>query len=134
MNFGDIIWIVVLLLATFGGSITKLLRSANQEDADTSAQPASHPVWEAEGYDTVEMPLDDEEASETMDDAYFTYEDVRQEYHAPVPQHTACAPSPAVSAVRQEEEQPMSRKEPEAFDLRKAVIYQTILQNDYLND
>ena len=66
--------------------------------------------------------FDTEEPKVAEQPSYFTYE-------APEPE-VQCAAKPAQATVRTEEEEPQPKP---AFDLRQAVIYQTVLNNRYIN-
>ena len=131
MNIEDIIWIVVLIITSFGGSILKLFRSKSDEETEESAQPASHTQWEdeVESFEGMEsFDVMDEEMDEST---YFTYED--EKTFDPIPQPVACEPAaqPVVPSRVAEMGFP-AKVGNEEFDLRKAIIYQTILQNDYI--
>ena len=117
MEFGDILWTIVLIIAGFGGGLVKLFGSKNQVDSEESAQPASYPAWEAEADDF------EEEIEEVPEEnPYFTYEMPEQTY---APAAASVPHEPMAPAV------PEAVQANEAFDLRKAIIYQTILQNNY---
>lgn len=120
MNIGDILWIGVLLLISFGGSIFKKLVSKG-EGTEESSQPVSYPQWETVPDD---FDQDAEEVAPADPNPYFTYEDTNVQVHTNAPATT----QPSDDTLR-----PAAFAD-EAFDLRKAIIYQTILQNNYIHE
>lgn len=108
--------LIFLLMSIFSGkSFRKLLSGMQGEVADAQTMD------EAEDFDS---PFD----TDSVEEDYFSYETVQES--APV-QNIRKAPAKPVAEEKSSailvEEQP----EPVDFDLRQAVIYQTILQNKY---
>lgn len=137
MDFGDILWIAVLVLGAFGGSIGKLIRSfgSNQEDNRTAkdAEQTSYPyeeesAWnQAEGFETISDP---NYAASYEAPKYFSYE---TEEPQPMKAEAPKVENKHVCDQPKETEQKSPLLD-EPFDLRKAVIYQTIMTNNYIAD
>lgn len=120
MDLGDILWIVILLIATFGGGLIKGIRKAFRvEDSEEDSQPVSHPMWETEA---AEFEAEEPEEDPYGQSPYFTYE-------APTVEVRTSAPEVPAAPVTQP-----AMLAGEEFDLRKAIIYQTVMQNNYLTE
>lgn len=142
MDFQDIAWLMIMLLLSFGGGIVKRIKGMKDvvEDAEDTSTPSSHDEWEDEELEEKEF-FEEEEVDE---DPYFSYEtEAVHQFEAPVQEDTrkaayAAAPQASVEEdirnedVKVENEQPLLLDD-EEFDLRKAIIYQTIMRNDYTN-
>ena len=113
------IWFILIVALSF---LPSLLATAKK------SRMASAPV------------LDDEEESSdgSEDDGFFSFDDEEPEvveqspyvaYEAPQPE-VQRTPKPAPASVQVEPEELQTRP---AFDLRQAVIYQTLLNNRYIN-
>jgi len=140
MDIQDIVWLVIALLFTFGGGIIKLVKNLGHYSVDVEepSSPSSRQEWEEEGCDEQEL-FDEEELEENP---YFSYEtdaayqqedsaqnDSRQAAYT-ADQNTPSRPKFRSEDDKVEKEQPVFVGN-EEFDLRKAIIYQTIMQNDY---
>lgn len=141
MDFSDILWIAVMLLTAFAGSRKKLRRS--MEEKTSASQPTpSQSVDSPFGEDADTFDLEEDWFEEDADEAYagtsveeqsssyFTYETIDPQ---PVQ-------APEMAAVSKKEESNVDEVlHPEnnladGFNLRQAIIYQTIMENDYLAD
>lgn len=138
MDFGDIIWIAVLVLSAFGGSIGKLFRAvgSNQENNSPAMDAEQTPYSDDEeesAWDQAEVfggISDPYSATSYEAPAYFSYETAEpqpKETMAPKAE-TKKTPEP----IPEIEQQRDVADEP--FDLRKAIIYQTIMTNNYIAD
>lgn len=156
MDLGDIFWIGFLILTFFGGSITKVIKkympSQPATETDDSEEPMAEAEWTetewAEPSETPRRVMEDdpwEESAET-DNPYFTYDEVEPEV---VEQPTQQSMSERIEEILRQQQfaQPKAKYEEdplpvqstenesdpldEPFDLRKAIIYQTIMENNY---
>ena len=133
MDFLEIIGILLPILILFGGGIRKSLRRLGPL-AEPTPQPKSEVPfpWETEFDEELEPEefVEEEPQVGKGQNAYFTYEDLNQPV---VNLETDSAPQRIV----EEEPSPMEVAAETAsvteapFDLRKAIIYQTILTNNY---
>ena len=116
-------WLIIMIVL-FGGvsALYRRLKKAFPEGGNPqdSVEPQSFVGGEAEDSDDF-FDFADGEAEETVapQPAYFTYESPEAEIH------TEVRPAPVVEVA---EEMPRPQ-----FDLRQAVIYQTLLNNRYIN-
>ena len=135
MDFLDLIITIAILCA--GGLLTG--KKGKKTDPRQSAKQ-SRPVFEvpAADFSEEEPEMGDfftdedleavEEKSEEKKSSYFTYEDLRQSWGS---KPEAKAAEPAMASVSTSDSVTYERVQPvlgEAFDLRKAFIYQTILE------
>lgn len=135
MDFGDILEIVIPLLLIFGGGIVKMIgRRASSPIAEpTPEQEPDFPFsWEEEPemQDLFEEEQEVEPEPKNERKTYFTYEDVN-------PQVVNLETDNKSQRIVEEEPRQadvVAGAAPDAeqqFDLRKAIIYQTILTNQY---
>ena len=149
MDAGDIIFIGFLLFSIFGGTIVKLIKKSLSGFATPSTESNGNPMAKAATPRPSETfsQMDDEEPIEytvEQDSPYFTYETIEPEVKVESKKRkknvdNIFRQSPVFA---QQATQGMSFKEPvaetvnpvmdEPFDLRKAIVYQTIMQNNYL--
>ena len=131
MDASDIIWIAILVISVLGGSLKKIAGKLQPTASAAGAPKMEGLDHELEEDDYTEFEQDwKEPSSQSKNEEYFTYES---------------ADSNTWQAMSREAEKEEDRldaakaatMQPEAtvdFDLKKAVIYQTILNNDYIAD
>ena len=112
-------WLILLVAVTL---LPTLLAGAKKARASRAAAYDEVADGAEESNDDSFFNFDTEEQREVEQPSYFTYE-------APEPE-VRRAPKPAQAPVRTVVEEPQPRP---AFDLRQAVIYQTVLDNRYIN-
>lgn len=129
MDFEDIIWIAILLLGAFGGSMGKLVRKLSGSRAVDAPISTQETVFESE-WDENQFSESAEEAQEAFSfeeeerqAGCFTYESV-SEPNVDTKVETKMSEPNVRQVVDGFEEADGS----EPFDLRKAIIYQAILQ------
>lgn len=131
MDASDIIWIAILVISVLGGSLKKIAGKL-QPTAPAAGVPKMEGLdHELEEDDYTEFDQDwKETSSQPKNEEYFTYESADSNTWQ------------AMSREAEKEEERLdaakaATMQPEAavdFDLKKAVIYQTILNNDYIAD
>lgn len=158
MDFEDIIWIVVLFMGAFGGSLGKIVRNIRRTaSAPISDQQDEVPSFQEElEFDDQEefeenelFDFDDETAefvetpkdSEQKQQEYFTYETIEEDSklkkedpkakkEEPLSKKEEPKRAQAPQVVSEEALQPAWEGN---FNLRQAMIYDTILHNNYIN-
>mgnify|MGYP003290617949 CR=1 FL=1 len=140
MDFSDILWVAILLISAFAGSRKKLRRKL--EEAESASQPTpSQSIDPSQWMDNDDSDLEEDWFEDDADTAYatasmdeeatpyFTYETVD-----PEPIQTPTVATANVIEDNVEEVHPMASNIADEFNLRQAIIYQTIMENDYLAD
>lgn len=106
------IFVIGLVIMGFVLTFIKSARKVKQEIADLEEEPATSFIPETDS---------------TINDSYFTYESVESELERPKVSKYFGKEKNDVPILQQDDHTV-------EFDLRQAVIYQTILQNDYISD
>ena len=133
MDFLEIIGILLPILILFGGGIRKSLRRLSPLAEPTPQPKAEVPFpWETEFEEEQEPEefVEEEPQAGKGQNAYFTYEDFNQPVVNPETDNTPQRivegkPNPMEVAAETVSDTEVP------FDLRKAVVYQTILTNNY---
>lgn len=138
MNVGKLIsfllvlvfWALPLIKGAMKAKRTVVAQPAAADDelGDDESWEESYDEEEEEFWEEDQNEIFEEELAENPFKSYFTYEAEKPEVtENPAPQAEA---APVVEMAMEE------NREEEAFefDLRKAVIYQTILENNYLSE
>lgn len=112
------LWIIALVLITFVPSLAARKKVA---------QAAANDMQDAYG---------DSGESDDQEDVFFNFGDTEAEEVAPEPKpyFTYEAPQAEVNHVDQVVVAPVEESAAPAFDLRRAIIYQTVLTNKYTSN
>lgn len=146
MKAPDLFWLVVLIVSTIGPSVLKALkgRKSSMTDEEWTEQESPDDEPESEyGFEEPSPEAPSPQYYSGVEDMasrpeYFTYESFEE--------NTSKAYEFSAATVAEQVAEPTilpDEADPEAvgmnlmdepFDLRKALIYQTILENDYIPD
>lgn len=135
MDAGDIIWTVILLVSAFGATLVKAFRRAIKDMPQPVATPAQNkkPIdfsteekSSAPSQEASNEPFSEEYGT----DDYFSYETVNTPV---VDLETEDTPSVA-AAILTPQDEPVREEDSINFNLRQAIIYQTILHNNYITE
>lgn len=141
MDFGDFLWILVLLVSAFGGPIIAFLKKTRDSKSTSEAHveesvdidcplndfPMESPIqqWQMEGEQTSIDMSEELEPATLLQAAVYDVDKTNLSTTAEI--HTADN-----RRVRGNVMNGSLLEEP--FDLRKAIVYHTILVNDYIKD
>ncbi len=113
---------VIILLLVFGSFVLSLYKRFKR----TLAEAGDNADADGQYYESTDEA---EEASETASAPYFSYE-----YDAPKQKAPAWDVKPEPVAAVKAQVTEVSQTKDSVFDLRQAVVYQTVLNNPYINE